>query len=769
MDQIYTLPIYLYDRLLSIKRIPFQDYLRLEICPVPVTKLSFGGLATPVVFVEEWMTQEFVSFDLNLNQSYIDIFFAHVDSYYRFRIEYNEKDFRKSILLQRNDNISSVIISGKYPAKFWKSKIPMQHLKSTYELTDWERVIEIPLDDFSRDIMRNKHAASSKAPVVPGGRFPNHTINLSNWTVYRLEFDVPLKSSKMAAKIPLCPENLTHEALEKKINKATSVVTNATPEIRVSRPTKKINLEDCSSGMSFEVQYMIEHVFNLKVLREYNVEVEFFKKMQLLPPQVATSFLTLLAAPQQRVYNPDTVISYVYTISKEHVGYQQTIPDGFFLLRKVLVTPTSIYPLQPTVERMNHLQFHFRQHIDRFLQVQFTDEDLSPVESTLPPDNNEHSLSANVQIYDRIYETLRKGIQVARRHFEFLGSSVDDIRDHQCWFFAPTETLSRADLLNWMGDFREINKVATFVSCVGRELLPRLTEIELKVDEVEEIDDVEKAGYSFTNDCGKMSPQIAREIGSALGLNYTPCAVRFNLAGSSGMLMLSNYLQKRKIQLHSSQIKYNSPRLTLEIVKVAKPNKVFLDRRSITMLSSLGIRDYVFHDLLSTTMTQYTKNMFPKDEVDYSLMCEYYSDGRMDNFQSVIDAEFLKRNDPFINNLASAYQNSQLEAIQKEAKLYIHDGVKVFACIDETGTLAAGEVFIQTIHRSGSTSMRQAIEGPCLIYRENSCFPGDYRVVQSVNKEKLRHLTNVLVYSMYDALDLPSSCSHDDSDLDNFT
>lgn len=775
MDQLHSQPIYIHDRLIAIKRIPLEDYLSAENCLIPVNKLALGGLATPQVFIEEWMTEEFVSFDLNLNQKYLDVFFAHVDGYYRFRIEYDEKDFKNSVLLQRHGNITSLTISGKYPAYFWKCKIPMQTLTDHYHLTSqwWERVTEIPLGEVSRDIMKQKEKAMSKEPIVPNGYFPDHTIRLNNWTVYRLEFDIPLKPApKYALVKTLTPNNLSHEVLENAIKQATGLSSmSSTPQIQVQGATKRINVETITANMSFDVQYMVEHAFNLKILREYNVEADFFKKIQQLPPQVACSFLTLLSAPQQRVYNPDTVINSIYTLINQHISYQQPIPDECMMVRKLLVTPTSIYPLQPTVEPMNHLQFQFRGYADRFLLVQFTDEDLQPMASILPTNDDESTESQNIKVYDRIYNVLRKGIRIARRTYEFVGASTDDMRAHQCWFFVKNDIISRADILTSMGDFREITKVADFVSCVGQGFAPRLMELEIKANEIEELtEDYEYNGYKFTTDCGKMSPAIAREIAKELGLEYTPSVVKFNLAGAKGILMLSNYLTKRKIQLRSSQIRCDSPRLTLEVIQVSKPNKVFLNRKSIAILSSLGIRNYIFQDFLNEAMVQYKKFTLHKDEVPYDLMNDYYTEsGRMDDFQTIIDSGFLNANDPFINNLASAYQNKALNAIQKDAQLYVQQGTKVFAIMDETGTLGKNECFIQITDPSGLSSRRQTIEGPCLIYRESSCFPGDVQVVEARNEPKLKHYTNVLVYSAFDARDIPSACSNDDYDIDNFT
>lgn len=401
-----------------------------------------------------------------MNDQYIDIFFQHVDGYYRLRIIYDE-NLRDNVILQRFENKTSLTLSGKYPAYFWKSKIPMEMLGDTYHLTDWERVTEIPLDEFSRDMIRHKATTGStpsKGPILPGGQYPNHNMKLNMWTVYRLEFDIPLNSKKSPTS--LSPNNLTHDALEYKLNLAIGEHQQSiTQKIHVRSSTKTTDFERQISDMSFEVQYMMEHAFRLKILREYNVDIDFFEKMRELPPQVTCVFLNLLSAPQQRVYNPDTVINYIYRLSKEQIGFQLPIPEDHTLLRRVLVTPTSVYPLQPTMEPMNNLQYHFKEYADRFLFVQFTDEDLNPV---APLEDDEEDQSQNTKLFDRIYTIMRRGLRIAGRTYEFLGSSIQDLRSHGCWFFAATGELSRTHIMTRLGDFSEIKNISTFINCSGQ-------------------------------------------------------------------------------------------------------------------------------------------------------------------------------------------------------------------------------------------------------------------------------------------------------------
>jgi len=112
---------------------------------------------------------------------------------------------------------------------------------------------------------------------------------------------------------------------------------------------------------------------------------------------------------------------------------------------------------------MTHLQYHFKEHTDRFLYLQFTDEDLSLV----APQEDEET-SQNAKLFDRIYNILRRGLRIAGRTYKFLGTSMQDLRAHGCWFFASTPQVSRSQIMAWLGDFSEIKFISTFINCSGQ-------------------------------------------------------------------------------------------------------------------------------------------------------------------------------------------------------------------------------------------------------------------------------------------------------------
>ncbi|CEJ04748.1 hypothetical protein RMCBS344292_18702 [Rhizopus microsporus] len=201
------------------------------------------------------------------------------------------------------------------------------------------------------------------------------------------------------------------------------------------------------------------------------------------------------------------------------------------------------------------LQYQFKQHTDRFLLVEFTDEELNSIVPSPYPLQNE-------SIYNRILKVFKSGLLLAGRQYKFLCTSTDDLRNHSCWFVAPTDDLNRDEIIYWMSGLDEIKSVPRHIASVGQVMARILTSLEISKNEREKIDSYEQHGFIFAKECGRMSSAVACEIRRSLELKYTPSVIKLNLASGKSILMLSNYLSKRKVQLRSGQIHFNTDRLS---------------------------------------------------------------------------------------------------------------------------------------------------------------------------------------------------------------
>jgi RNA-dependent RNA polymerase len=112
------------------------------------------------------------------------------------------------------------------------------------------------------------------------------------------------------------------------------------------------------------------------------------------------------------------------------------------------------------------------------------------------------------EIYTRVYRTLKNGITVGGRHFEFLAFGNSQLRDHGCYMFNSDEHISADMIREWMGVFDGIKTVAKYAGLTLLLLhlivLARLgqcfstTRAIVDVD-VAEIPDIEYNGYCFSD------------------------------------------------------------------------------------------------------------------------------------------------------------------------------------------------------------------------------------------------------------------------------
>lgn len=94
-------------------------------------------------------------------------------------------------------------------------------------------------------------------------------------------------------------------------------------------------------------------------------------------------------------------------------------------IHRVTVTPTRVTLHGPELEANNRILRKFPNHHEYFVRVQFCDEngqDLFFKPST-----------SNEKIYDRFKGTFRDGIEIAGRHYTFLGWSHSSLRSHSAW------------------------------------------------------------------------------------------------------------------------------------------------------------------------------------------------------------------------------------------------------------------------------------------------------------------------------------------------
>ncbi|KAG0191239.1 hypothetical protein DFQ28_000680 [Apophysomyces sp. BC1034] len=718
----------------------------------PAKIFSMGVMSQPKTFVESWTATDQVALIINYDLRNIQIHFGHLEENYR--LEFSFKNLNGDIKMERDGQTFYFTIPLKYPARFWRqNKKAVKETKRSIRIGyQWERVIDIPLDFNDRKAGNN---ISQRSPAMPV--HPEHKLKLGQWTVYRVKFNPPpsmkgqiARMLEEAAAFNLVPRNLHQQKMTLNVVKASSFE----PSIGHVDRARKIS--------SFDVLYTLEMMITNYYLNEYNLDPIFYDKIDRLDPTVACGILDLMALDKKRVWSPTTALQDIWDKVGIKVRHKKSLPTHCASMRKILVTPSSIYVQPPTVETTNRVVRYFQEYADRFVRVQFVDEGLTRISAT-------HASHANDAVYDRIYDVLKNGIQIGSRRYDFLAFSGSQLRDHGCWFFAPTHDLNANNIREWMGTFSHVKIVAKHAVRMGQCFSSTRPITHLEEYEVEKISDIEKNGFTFSDGVGKISGELAREVALKMELKTVPSALQFRLGGAKGVLTLCNDLVGRKVQLRPSQIKFQSSHYMLEVIRFSTLIPAYLNRQAITLLSALGVKDEIFTKLMNDMISGLSKMLENPAEAIRVLLGNVDEFGTTRMMARIIGAGFLEKKDPHIINLLNVFRVSILKDLKKKAKINVPKGAFLLGVMDETNTLREGEVFCQISQNMQTTTKTSIITGECVVFR-NPCFhPGDVRVVKAVDCQKLHHLHDVLVFSAQGYRDIPSMCSGGDLDGDDYT
>lgn len=199
-------------------------------------------------------------------------------------------------------------------------------------------------------------------------------------------------------------------------------------------------------------------------------------------------------------------------------------------VHRVVVTPAGIYLYGPEEVAANRILRKYRKHQDHFLRVSFTDE----AEDRIQFDrdiSNERVLSG------RFLTILRKGLDIAGVHFEFLGFSHSSLRSQTCWFMSPfvedDSLLFAQALIKSLGDFSSIRVPAKCAARIGQAFSDTTSAIQVDPKIVSQTPDIENGDRNFTDGCGTVSKPVWMRLQKATSTAQQPTLYQIRYKGKS--------------------------------------------------------------------------------------------------------------------------------------------------------------------------------------------------------------------------------------------
>lgn len=670
-----------------------------------------------------------------------------------------------------NDKEWALLISARNPPPFFR-KLALSHYDHQDEALLWnERDNWIRSTDITyfKDDLRTQ-------PVTIGKQ--HATVDIGKWKCYQFIFP---RDAELLEKFAQIQRALQDWNIAVVADSTITLSKGSQPEVwKLMTPSNDSGLSSPHWSLPFDVMYQLEVCISQGVFNEHSIGLNFLDQLSDLchkDNEKARGILEYAAERESCMYNPLLLLedsdALLYTSHK-------AIPGYCVYTRKATITPTSVHFTTPTVEISNRVIRRFANHSDRFLRVQFTDE------KSDGPLNSCQGKKINDEVFLRIFRTLKNGIRVGNRQYDFLAFGNSQLREHGAYFFSSTSELTCDHIREWMGDFSSIKVPAKYAARLG-QCFSTTRAIHCVRPTIIPLEDIERNGHCFTDGVGKvssfMAEMIARELQSPADL-HAPSAFQFRMGGCKGMLVTWPDVKGNDIWIRRSQQKFTARYDGLEVIRCSRFSTATLNRQTVTILSALGVADEVFNAMLTEQLSGYNLAMDNKTLM-LALLCKYVDDNQTTTVIAamVLDG-FMSTKEPFVMSLLQLWRSWSIKLLKEKAKIIVENGAFVLGVVDESNTLKGHhdtakdkreqdikddlpQIFLQISDREDK-NISKIITGICVVGRNPSLHLGDIRVVNAVDSKALHHLKDVVVFSQDGDRDVPGMCSGGDLDGDDF-
>lgn len=507
----------------------------------------------------------------------------------------------------------------------------------------------------------------------------------------------------------------------------------------------------------FKINSLVQHGF----LPLQAIHTNFFHMIdpQRIKDAYIESALNKLYQMKECCYEP------IQWLEKEYQRYStnSSIPlsstisldKGLVYVHRVQVTPSRIYFCGPEVNLSNRVLRNFADDTDNFLRVSFLDENMDKLHLfDLISRSSIIDVERETKLHQRVLSTLKNGISIGDKKFEFLAYSSSQLRDNSVWMFASRKGLTAYDIRKWMGDFHEIRNVAKYAARLGQSFSSSRDTVSVGRNEIEIIPDIEfKRGeikYCFSDGIGKISYELAQEVAEQCGFmdHNVPSAFQIRYGGYKGVVAIDP-TSSTKLSLRNSMCKFKSENTKLDVLSWSKHKPCYLNRQVIVLLSTLGVKDRVFKRKQREIVNKL--KMITRKPFNALDMMSYGDITIM--LREMIICGFHPSKEPFLCMMLKTICAAKLQELQLKTRIFVRKGRALLGCLDETRTLKYGEVFVQiSLPRNkqskviGAKKSKYIVKGKVVVVKNPCLHPGDVRILRAIDVPSIHHMVDCVVF-----------------------
>ncbi|ETI27931.1 hypothetical protein G647_00380 [Cladophialophora carrionii CBS 160.54] len=398
--------------------------------------------------------------------------------------------------------------------------------------------------------------------------------------------------------------------------------------------------------------------------------------------------------------------------------------------------------------------------------IQVSISDFRPVYDTRDP-----SLPATPkQTVDYLTRFLTAGIIINDIRYSFFGHSNSQLKSRSCYLLAGTKE-EVGKKVEALGDFKKIKTVAKKAKRIG--LLFSTTDVvqDVPASRCQDIDDVERDGFIFTDGCGLISKDFIRLLASKKPIifrdrRYHPSVLQIRYRGYKGVVTLEPRIEKGLwLKLRKSMKKFSGTTdMSFAVVEYSKPYTYgYLNDEIVLLLHSLGVEAAVFieklrqyHDVLEQSRTD--------PRCAFRLLSSL---GQASQAEKLLIEGMEQAESGIRKLLAQEYDKMVNKREEQKTRILIPRSRLLFGVCDPYGVLKPDECFVRvTLEQSGAP---MTITGANVLISRNPCLhPGDLRKLKAVENPKLNHLVDCVVFSTQGKRPTADLMSGGDLDGDTF-
>ncbi|KAE8654453.1 RNA-dependent RNA polymerase 1 [Hibiscus syriacus] len=530
----------------------------------------------------------------------------------------------------------------------------------------------------------------------------------------------------------------------------------------------------------FKVNSLVQNGF----LPPTALDSRFFESVD--PNRIDTVFiehaLEKMFSLKDCFYEPVKWLNEQYKEYRNKPPRPSVLPEGLVAVRRIQVTPSKVYFSGPDINLSNRVLRNYIKDIDNFLRVSFVDEELGKIHSSDLSSSTSVTDGKPTRIYQRILSTLRNGILIGDKKFEFLACSTSQLRENSIWMFSSKPGLTAEGIREKMGHIHVIRNVAKYAARLGQSLSSSRETFQVNQNEIEIIPDIEveinnDTKYNFSDGIGKISAKLAEEVARKCGLRNTPSAFQIRYGGYKGVVAVDPS-SSAKLSLRKSMQKFDADSTSLDVSSWSKLHPCYLNRQIIILMSTLGAKDNVFEMKQKEFLAQLDAILVDPEKAREAM--DRICHGELVKIlREMILCGYKPDSEPFLSMMLRTIRASKLLDLRTRTRILIEKGGILMGCLDETGTLEYGQVFVQysdsksrqsssetllTFNDRQSNQNCHIVEGKVAIAKNPCLHPGDLRVLQAVDVVVLHHMVDCIVFPQKGPRPHPNECS--DSDLD---